>query len=312
MNVLIIGLGSIAKKHIIALKRIDSDVKIYALRSRLDAENIDGIINIYNLNILNVEFDFAIISNPTNLHSEYIKHLSDKKINLFIEKPPVNSLEEVDYLMAKIEKKKIKTYVACNLRFHPCILFIKEFLIRNKSKIINEVNVYCGSYLPDWRPEKDFRTIYSANPEMGGGVHLDLFHELDYIHWLFGAPLSTQTIKKNVSSLDIKAIDYANYILEFENFTANVILNYYRRDPKRTMEILFEDETITIDLIKNRILNSKEEIIFEHKNFNMIDTYTNQMEFFIENLNSKQKQMNTFSESIEVLKICLNDEKISR
>ncbi|MBF4517626.1 Gfo/Idh/MocA family oxidoreductase [Flavobacterium sp. ANB] len=308
MNVLIIGLGSIAKKHIIALKAINSSVKLYALRSRLDAENIDEITNIYNLDKLNVVFDFAIISNPTSLHSEYIKLLSDKEINLFIEKPPVSSLDEVDYLIGKIQEKNIKSYVACNLRFHPCINFIKEFLTKNKTKIVNEVSVYCGSYLPDWRPGKDFRTIYSANPEMGGGVHLDLFHELDYIHWLFGTPIKTQTIKRNVSSLNIKAIDYANYILEFESFTANIVLNYYRRDPKRTIEILFEDETITIDLIRNRILNSKEEILFESKNFNMIDTYTNQMEFFIESLNNKQEQMNTFSESIEVLKICLNNE----
>lgn len=308
MNVLIIGLGSIAKKHIIALKSINPSIKLYALRSKLDAENIDEITNVYDLDALNVTFDFAIISNPTSLHSEYIKLLSDKKINLFIEKPPVSSLDEVDYIIGKIQEQNIKSYVACNLRFHPCINFIKEFLTKNATKIINEVNVYCGSYLPDWRPGKDFRTIYSANPEMGGGVHLDLFHELDYIHWLFGAPLKTQTIKRNVSSLNIEAIDYANYILEFDHFTANIILNYYRRDSKRTIEILFEDETITVDLIKNRILNSNQEVIFENKNFNMMDTYTNQMKFFIESLKHEQDQMNTFSESIEILKICLNNE----
>lgn len=308
MNVLIVGLGSIARKHITALKTINVNIKIYALRSSLDADVIDDVVNIYDLNTTNLVFDFAIISNPTNLHSKYIKILSDKEINLFIEKPPVNSLDEVDDLMDRIQEKNIKNYVACNLRFHPCINYIKEFLLKNKSKLINEVNVYCGSYLPEWRPNKDFRTIYSANPEMGGGVHLDLFHELDYINWLFGTPLKTQSSKRNVSSLNINAVDYANYILEYENFTANIVLNYYRRDPKRTIEILFEDETITVDLIKNTIVKNNGEILYQNENFKMIDTYVNQMKFFIESLKNKQEQMNTFAKSIEVLKICLNNE----
>ena len=308
MKILIIGLGSIARKHISAIQNLSiENINIYALRSNLNSKIEEGIENIYDLENLEIAFDFAIISNPTHLHFEFIEKLAILNIPLFIEKPAVHTLKDVDKLIELVQSKQLITYVACNLRFHPCIEYLKNKLSDENLKI-NEVNIYCGSYLPDWRPNVDFRKVYSANVSMGGGVHLDLFHELDYVHWLFGTPIKTQSVKRNVSSLNIKAIDYANYILEFDHFSANVILNYYRRDPKRTIEILFEDETITVDLIRNRILNSNHEIIFENKNFSMMDTYTNQMKFFIENLKHEQGQMNTFSESIEILKICLNNE----
>jgi hypothetical protein len=77
---------------------------------------------------VNVVFDFAIISNPTHLHFEYIEKLAKKGFDLFIEKPALHSLENATELLQLIEDKNIVTYVACNLRFHPCILFLKNKL----------------------------------------------------------------------------------------------------------------------------------------------------------------------------------------
>ena len=305
MNILIIGLGSIAKKHIIALKSLSSEVIIFALRSNKNAEKVENVTNIYDVDT--IDFDFAIISNPTQFHHQSINMLADKGINMMIEKPPISKLENATVLADKIRHKNIKTYVACNLRFHPCLVFIKNFLETNPFKVINEVNVYCGSYLPDWRPNTDFRQVYSAIPEMGGGVHLDLFHELDYTHWLFGKPQKVTSTKKNVSSLKIQAFDYSNYVFEYPNFTANIVLNYYRKDAKRTIEIVFEDQTIIVDLIKNNITNHLGEVIFEAPNFTIIETYVEQMQYFVNSLKVNQKQMNTFADSIEVLKTCLND-----
>lgn len=307
MNVLIVGLGSIARKHIAAFQSLNIDFKIYALRSNLNAAIEEGVENIYDLNDSGVIFDFAIISNPTHLHYQFIEKLALRGIPLFIEKPAVHNLENVNKLIEIIEEKQLVTYVACNLRFHPCITFLKN-KIDTECLRINELNVYCGSYLPDWRPEKDFRTIYSANAAMGGGVHLDLFHELDYTTWLFGLPSKSISVLRNISSLEIDAIDYANYSFQYPTFTANIILNYYRRKPKRQIEIVLEWDTWTIDLIKNEIKNDKEECLFEVADFNVKDTYSLQLDYFINCLRNKQVPMNSLKESVEILKICLNNE----
>ena len=308
MNVLIVGLGSIARKHIEALKALKIKANLYALRSNVNAENELDIENIFSLENENTVFDFAIISNPTHLHYEFIEKLTQKNIPLFIEKPAVNSLVGIDKLLDSIENKNLTTYVACNLRFHPCITFLKDKLDSEELRI-NELNVYCGSYLPNWRPGKDFRNIYSANAAMGGGVHLDLFHELDYIIWLFGLPNKSQSILKNNSSLKIDAIDYANYILEYEKFTASVVLNYYRRKPKREIEIVFDEVTWSVNLINNTIKDDSGLLLFEAKDFNVLQTYQWQLNYFIECLKNNKKPMNSMKESIPVLEICLKNEK---
>ena len=306
MRILIIGLGSIAKKHIKALKSLSEEFKIYALRSSLDANKYEDVINIFNLD--DTVFDFAIISNPTHLHFKYIKLLASKSIPLFIEKPAVHSLDNLDEILNLVAKKKVTTYVACNLRFHPCLKFLKE-KIDNQNLRINEINVYCGSYLPDWRPGLDFKKIYSANPKMGGGVHLDLFHEIDYVTWLFGQPKSYSSFKRSVSSLSIDSIDYANYILEYKNFTTSIILNYYRKKVKREIEIVFDQATWNVDLINNTIKTDLGEVIYKIKQFDILQTYKFQLSYFLDCLKEKKTPMNSFEDSISALKICLSNGK---
>jgi predicted dehydrogenase len=304
MKVLIVGLGSIAKKHIEAMRTLHPNCGIYALRSSLTSNTEEGIVNIYDIDEVKIEFDFAIISNPTYLHYETIKCLAQKKIPLFIEKPALHSLENAAELIALVEHNKVVNYVACNLRFHPCILFLKENIIE-KSNRINEINVYCGSYLPEWRSGVDFKTVYSANADMGGGVHLDLFHELDYTTWLFGMPNRATSILRSVSSLEIDAIDYANYTLEYNTFAAHILLNYYRRKAKRVIEIVFDNDTLTIDLINNNIKDDKEKIIFAADNFLLNDTYVAQLNYFTTLFATNQNSFNSLRESIDVLKIVL-------
>jgi predicted dehydrogenase len=286
MNVLIIGIGSIALKHIDAIRKVTVNAVIYAFRSKPNANIHQEVINIYDLDSCNVSFDFAIISNPTYLHFQFIEILLKKRINIFIEKPPVNTLCNYNKLLKYSLEYKVINYVACNLRFHPCLQFLKKEMKTNTRRI-NEINVYCGSFLPDWRPMQDFKETYSAISEMGGGVHLDLYHELDYITWIFGIPNASHSTLRKVSTLKIDSIDYANYLLEYDSFAANIVLNYYRKDPKRIIEIIFEDETWTIDLIKNKITGKDEFIIFEISNFSILNTYNDQMQYFIDHIRLK-------------------------
>ena len=305
MKILIIGLGSIAKKHLKALKQIGLYIEVYALRSSINSDEVEGVVDVYNLNqILDLKIDFAIISTPTHLHYENIVNLSNARIPLFIEKPVIHSLNNADKLVDKIETQNLITYVACNLRFHPCLLYLKDIIQQLR---INEVNVYCGSYLPDWRPNKDFRLSYSANHNMGGGVHLDLFHELDYSIWLLGMPEKSNSVLRSKSSLEIDAIDYANYILEYESFAVNIVLNLFRRKAKRTIELVLENETLTVDLLNSSITNDFGETIFSANEYDIYQTYFDQLKYFIDCLRSGTRPMNSLRESVEILKLVLGN-----
>ncbi len=300
MRVLIIGLGSIAKKHIAALKDIDPDVKLFALRSAHSSEEVSGIRNLYGRDeIKGLGFDFIIISNPTFKHKETISNLLETNLPLFIEKPLFDKLEGEDLVQTIAEKDTI-TYVACNLRFLRCLQFAKDYIA---GKRINEVNIYCGSYLPDWRPGQNFREVYSANHEMGGGVHLDLVHEIDYAFWMFGKPNHFRRTITTASSLKITGADYANYLLQFDAYNINVVLNYFRRDAKRTLEVVCEDGTLNVNLLTGEVYWN-ENLVYSSSQ-KISDTYLEQMKFFIENILTRKASLNTVDEAYEILKICL-------
>jgi len=302
--ILIVGLGSIAKKHIAAILELIPQAEIYALRSNKHAEIYPNVTNISHRDELNVQPDFIIVSNPTKDHEAAILESLGSNCPIFIEKPVLSDLDNVSYLKEQIAVRKTMTYVACNLRFHPVIEFLKDYLERSCPRI-NEVNIYCGSFLPEWRPDRNYLRTYSANVSMGGGVHLDLIHEIDYCTWLFGKPFSVNSVKRNVSSLGIDAIDFANYQLFYERFTVGINLNYYRKDSKRYIEIVTEDYTLTADLLTGNVTkNFPQEILFVNP-LQIRDTYIQQMKYFIDHMIAKQPPMNDFNEAVEVLKLAL-------
>ncbi len=305
MNILIIGLGSIAKKQIEAINVVFPDAKIYALRSK-KSEIKSEITEFENYKEINIILNLIIISNPTFKHYETIEKCLDYNCPILIEKPALSSLNKSEELLQKIEKHNIKTYIACNLRFHPCIEYLKKYFTYNSHKV-NEVNIYCGSYLPNWRVNTDFRANYSANAAMGGGVHLDLIHEIDYCTWIFGLPNESISFKESNSSLKIVAIDYAHYVLKYPDFVATITLNYFRILPKREIEIVFENDIWKVDLQTSKITNAKNEIVFEDNKFQIIQTYIKQMAYLKECLEKNEPCMNDFSEALNVLKICCDE-----
>ena len=307
MKGLIIGLGSIARKHIDAIRSIDPRITLSALRSGPGGSDIEGVENLYEPFDGWDMFDFIIISNPTSCHADTIKKLAHSSVPLFIEKPVVDSVSHSD-LITELKLSGRITYVACNLRFLECLVYVRNYLNENPGCRINEVNVYCGSYLPDWRPGTDYRKSYSAIPELGGGVNIDLIHEIDYVVWLFGQPVKSFGLCTSRSSLDIRAIDYANYALVYPGFVASVILDYYRRDYRRSLEIVFSDVTWTVNLAENKITDCTGKVVFESGN-RIGDTYKSQMEYFLNIIKRGGRPENDASAAFDVLKICMNYER---
>jgi predicted dehydrogenase len=306
LKILIIGLGSIAQKHIAAILKLYPETIFYGLRSNINSKNYINVENIFDLNDIPLDIDFIIISNPTNLHSTTIKNVIFLNKPLFIEKPIFDCTEENIDIKNLIKKSALKTYIACNMRFHPSLIFLKEFIEKSNKKI-NEVNIYCGSYLPTWRENINYTESYSANKTRGGGVHLDLIHELDYAIWLFGFPLNYNSTKRKVSQLETDSFDYCLYNLNYKEFNLSIILNYYRILPKREIEIILEDDILACNLLNSEIRNSKNEIIFIDNSYNINNTYLSQAKYFINNLNSNEPFMNNFDESFDILKIALHE-----
>ncbi|MFT7157284.1 MAG: putative dehydrogenase, partial [Parvicella sp.] len=154
----------------------------------------------------------------------------------------------------------------------------------------------------------DYRKVYSSSAEMGGGVHLDLIHEIDYTVFLMGMPKAAAFYGGKKSSLEISSYDVAHYALEYENSSVFITLNYYRRTAKRQIEVIWNDEEWTIDLLSNTIISSTQGIVLDEK-FDLRETYKYQMQYFLSAIQNEEKAMNDFSESLEILGLCLNQKE---
>ena len=122
--------------------------------------------------------DYIVISSETSSHVSYIKEIETRVFNkvILVEKP----------LFAKYEDfhPRNNTYfVGYNLRFHPLISSIRDEI--SQEKVIS-FEIVCNSYLPDWRRNIHYSDSYSSSISKGGGVLLDLSHELDYLRYIFG------------------------------------------------------------------------------------------------------------------------------
>ena len=65
---------------------------------------------------------------------------------------------------------------------------------------------------------------------------------------------------------------------------------------------------LDIDLIKCTVKDSKNEIIFSKKDYNILETYNKQIEYFFNCIDNTSLPMNDINESFEILKIALHEE----
>ena len=75
--------------------------------------------------------------------------------------------------------------------------------------------------------------------------------------------------------------------------------------------MLFEKETWYVDLLEGKIINDNNETIFEAPGYQVINSYKDQMRFFIYSLQTNRDTGNTVSDSISILQISLKNESIT-
>lgn len=241
MNCLITGYGSIGTRHANILKEMGHAVHVVSKR---DVKGFPCYKSIKEA-LQNKDFDYIIISNETYKHYESFMELRELGYSgkLLIEKPVF--LEPRPISQSDFEN----VFVAYNLRFHPIIQKLHEFL---NSKEIYSIQVYVGQYLPDWRPGTDYTESYSASKAQGGGVLRDLSHELDYINWIAGGWKRVAAIGGKFSDLQIDSDDVFVLLLEMENCpVVSVQMNYLDRKARREIIVNMKDHSIKADLILN-------------------------------------------------------------
>lgn len=266
MQVLIIGYGSIGKRHEEVLSTFSHIKFIHivtkqTLANKITFSSLETVKNLDN-------YDYIIIASETYKHMSQLEYLAlhvNHKL-IFCEKP----LFETEKILHMLNNTVFVGYV---LRFHPLLQKIKTLLLNEK---VLSVNVYCGQYLPTWRPNIDYTTAYSAKKLEGGGVLLDLSHEIDYVQWLFGMMIDIQSYQLKISDLEIDSDDIVTLIAKTQKgVVVSLSMDYISKITRRQMLIHTIEHTYELDFISN-ILIQKDKAGLE-KRYEIEDLERNSM-----------------------------------
>ena len=261
---LIVGLGSIGMRHLGVMTELFPKIKIIAFRH--NPESCNEIISGVSLSVSNIQDaiiekpDIAIIANPAAMHLTIAMKLARAGIHLLIEKPLSTDSHGVEGLLNLCSSKKVKLMTGFNLRFLPCLAFLKVQVEQKKIGKILSIQAEVGQNLKQWRPGSEYSQGVSARKDLGGGVLLELCHELDYLIWIFGNVNWVIGSLSQQSNLNIDVEDTANILMEMktETFNNNGIdavlkMDFTRHDPSRNCTVIGENGTLKCDLLEGKV-----------------------------------------------------------
>jgi predicted dehydrogenase len=245
MKLLIVGAGSIGSRHAQNAVKF-STVGIVDINS----DQANKVAKEYNCKSFGDNLTLAlswncegvIISTPNKMHIKVATKAIESGSDVLIEKPIGCNTSEVEEFLEYAAKLNRKVFVVCNMRFHPAI----QAIYNNLHLIGNPLfaRAHFGNYLPDMRPNVNYRDLYVANADEGGVV-LDGIHEIDYLSWFFGKVKNIAAQVSRISSLEINADDYAGLLIEHESkLRSEIHLDFLRRIKRRGCEISGTDGLI--------------------------------------------------------------------
>jgi predicted dehydrogenase len=251
-SALVIGLGSIGRRHVRLLRELGLDVGTVS-RRKTGEEHCHASIA---AGLRATSARYVVIASETTVHREALIALADAGYSgtVMVEKPLFAA-------PAPLPAHRFGgLYVGYNLRFHPVLQAIQRLLAEEPAI---SAQIYVGQYLPDWRPGRDYRQTASATRASGGGVLRDLSHELDYMSWLFGPCRRVAALGGHMGPLDIDADDVQALLLSFERCAvATAQLNYLDRQSAREIVINTATRTIRADLLRGTLRVNNEETRF--------------------------------------------------
>ncbi|MFC1874299.1 Gfo/Idh/MocA family protein [Chloroflexota bacterium] len=315
MLILVVGCGSIGKRHIRNLKALGAG-DIIAHDSNMErCREVEQEYSVKVYDNLDASLaqkpDAAFICTSTSRHIPPALAAARNGCHLFIEKPLAHSLEGVHELRDVVAQNGLITLVGCNMRFHPSIVLMKKLLEEGRIGRVLSARVQAGQYLPDWHSWEDYRQGYSANKSLGGGVLLDGIHEIDYITWFLGKVKRIFCFAGKLSSLEIDTEDTAEIILWLKSgAVAEVHLNYTQHPYGRSCHLIGEEGTILWDFHEKQVklysIGTKEWQVFDEPlDYDINQMYVDEMKHFIRCLEGRDKPMQDLEAGKKALEIVL-------
>jgi len=310
-HILVYGIGNISDRHRKNLKKILPNSVIIAVSSsgrnpKKKPENCDKFFQQCPFDQL-PNFDLAIIASPATFHLEHARIFISAGIPTFIEKPLSASSEDALELLHLQKTFKTPVFVDYCLRYHEVIVKLKNIVESGLLGKIFNIEINVGQYLPSWRENKNFNDSVSVSSFLGGGVLLELSHELDYCNWIFGETTLIHSSIRNLNELGIEVEEVADlFFINKKNQLISIHMDFLQKKPTRFCNLITEKGNLYCDIIGKKIELHNEnsiEILYSNSSYDTNDMYISILKDFIESSESRNETLPTVIESLKVVEL---------
>ena len=192
---------------------------------------------------------------------------------------------------------------------------MKKLLKQDILGNIYNVFVTAGQYLPDWRPSIRYEKTVSAKQDLGGGVLLELSHEIDYIQWLLG-PLKIHYAQlRNSSELNLEVEEIADLVLTTNRgVVCNIHLDFLQKNAIRTCSFVGNKGRIDWNLLANKIqlhTKEKEQCLFFETNSDSNKMYLELIKNFLNLISGRPNSCVDLEQATGTIELIDNIKKIS-
>ena len=190
LRVIIVGAGFMGQTHASIYKSME-EVELFAIVDK-NKERAAKFANDYNClysedlvtAIKSVNADFVDICLPTFLHEEYIIKASEYVRYILCEKPITLSIDSVEKIFRVLKNNGTKLYLGQVLRFWEEYVNAKNIYESGRLGTLRYIEAERLSEPPSW-------SAWYKKASMSGGGLFDLhLHDIDFLVYLFGKPLT--------------------------------------------------------------------------------------------------------------------------
>lgn len=311
---LIVSLGSIGQRHLRNLRMLkpQAEIGVLHLSGKVPQTLAPGVNCAFSSLAAARAFSptAAIVCSPATTHLEVAHALLTDGVPVLLEKPMAQSTAGLTELIALARSQSVALMTGYNLRFLPSLIKARELVGSGSIGEVLSVRAEVGQYLPDWRPQMPYQDSVSAQRALGGGVLLELSHEIDYIYWLFGMPSRVFAMGGHYSDLHLDVQDIVSLCLDYQNprRLVTIHLDFLQRAACRTCKFIGAKGTLVWDGIAESIALYDSER-HEWSRFEVPaqpdknSTYINELQYFLQMVQSKGYSAQDASQGYDVLRI---------
>lgn len=256
MQFFVIGQGAIGKRHAGNLAKLGQDVTILPWRG------IDLPALFAQLSDLQSGAG-VVVATKTDIRLPLIRELADTGAALYLEKPLAFRRADIEEIFSIPESVQKRSMVGFMMRYHPLV----KYLIDNLDESMYRAEFEIAHDVTQWRENWVFKDSYAASNN-GGGVLLDLCHEIDLCQLLLG-PLNIERVA-SIGTTSFPKVDVATDILLSNNIglICKVTMDYLAPFLRRRGVLLGENKEITYDFV-DALVTIKNGDECERKSFNL-------------------------------------------